>query len=160
MKAAETIIAWNASTDGTDVTECHSERMAPPGSVAVGPVLIDEGGPYWTTPYYSTAGAAYAMRRKIFGLPQQMHVLRDWYMLVYSYGIHPYVAHRAFLLIDEYQTIIKRMGFGPAPGEPGHDPYAGYGRAIELPVPSLQIRRTGRATHFWPQAQGGDDEDD
>ena len=29
------------------------------------------------------------------------------YLLVYTNGIDPYIAHRAFLLIDEYQTIIK-----------------------------------------------------
>ena len=77
--------------------------------------------------------------------------MRDWYMLVYSYGIDPYLAHLAFLLIDEYQTIIKNMGFGPAKGELGHDPDVGYGRAIVAPKPSVNIVRQGRVTHFWPE---------
>jgi hypothetical protein len=30
------------------------------------------------------------------------------------YGLHPYVVHQAFLLIDEYQEVIKANGWGPA----------------------------------------------
>ena len=145
MKAAQTLIAWNAITD--------KNGKAPAGSIAVGP-LVGEGEPDWAEPYRATGGAAYGARRKLrVAMSQQHQVLLDWYSLVYNYGIHPYVAHRAFLLIDEYQTIIKAIGFGPAKNEPGHDPNIGYGRAVNYPVPNLKVFTTGSATHFWPAAE-------
>jgi len=66
--------------------------------------------------------------------------LADWYLLVYTNGIDPYIAHRAFLLIDEYQAIIKSIGCGPARDEPSHG-----------------LRRTGKdACRDRRQAQPGD----
>jgi hypothetical protein len=133
MRAAEALIAWNGADDG--------------GAVAIGPLLRD-GEPDWARAYTCTGGAAHIERRSMSGCEQRLHVKRDWYLLVYVYGIDPYVAHRAFLLIDEYQAIIKEMGCGPARDEPGHDSDVGYGRAVVLPTPSLQIRQSGRATHL------------
>jgi hypothetical protein len=86
----------------------------------------------------------------MFGLPQQHQVMLDFYQLVYSYGLHPYVVHRAFLHIDEYQAVIKRMGCGPAKGELGHDPNISYGRVADFPVPEISERRIGPSFHVWP----------
>jgi hypothetical protein len=114
---------------------------------------MDEGD--WAGLYECTGGAAYVSRRNLTGVKQQFHVLRDYYVLVYTYGLHPYIVHRAFLLIDEYLAIIKDAGCGPDRDEPGHDPNVGYGRAVKYPIPELLIRQTGRATHFWPATAGG-----
>jgi hypothetical protein len=100
--------------------------------------------------YSASGGAAYVARRKLSKPEQEHQVMLDWYQLVYAYGLDPYIAHRAFLLIDEYQDVIKRMGCGPAKDEPGHDPGVSYGRAVQTPLPKLKITRTGPATHFWP----------
>jgi hypothetical protein len=81
-----------------------------------------------------------------------MHVMLDWYQLVYSYGLDPYIVHRAFLLIDEYQTVIKKYGMGPDRDEPGHDPGVCYGRTHSVPPSKIIIRQWGRGTHFWPAA--------
>lgn len=139
MKASEALIAWNNARD--------AYRKSPPGSIAVGPVVDSLD---WPRLYSSTGGAAYAARRKLFGASQQLAVLQDFYGLVYVYGLHPYVVHRAFLLIDEFQAVIKRGGYGPAKGEPGHDPDIPYGRCIDTVLPEVRVWRTGAATHFWP----------
>jgi hypothetical protein len=144
LKAANTLIAWN----GIDK---HNSK-APPGSIAIGP-LQEMHELDWTAPYECTGGAAYVERRTMFGMIQRHRVMLDWYQLVYVYGINPYVVHRAFLLIDEYQALIKDAGFGPAKDEPGHDPDAPYGRAVAYPVPTLKIFTAGRSTHFWPKAE-------
>lgn len=142
LKAANALIAWNSIDD-------HDSK-APPGSIAIGPLQtmheLD-----WAAPYYCTGGAAEVSRRKMAGMIQRYYVLLDWYRLVYDYGVLPYVAHRAFLLIDEYQALIKDAGFGPAKGEPGHDPNIPFGRAVNYQVPVLNIFTSGRATHFWPE---------
>jgi hypothetical protein len=140
MKAAETLILWNAAT----APGKEPWGDGPPGGVAIGPLNND------CRLYHASGGAAYVARRKLTGLPQQFHVLRDYYMLVYGYGLHPYVVHRAFLLIDEYQAIIKRMGCGPDKNEPGHDPNVGYGRCGYFANPELKIFDQGGFTHFWP----------
>jgi hypothetical protein len=147
LKAAATLIAWNGATNDLP-------RRAPPGSIAVGP-LQEPDEPDWTCGYECTGGAAYTGRRALSGLPQQFHVMLDWYQLVYSYGIHPYTAHRAFLLIEEYQTVIRRYGMSPDKGEPGygHPDTVGYGRTIIYPVPKLEIFRAGRSTQFWPTGE-------
>jgi hypothetical protein len=141
MKAAETLIAWN----GAGQSSVHG---GPPGGIGIGPLLF-EGDGDWTVPYDCTGGAAMVDRRHIKGAVQQAAVMRDWYELVYSYGIHPYVAHRAFLLIDEYQAVIKAWGMGPAKDEPGHDPTVGFGRSIRWRKPPLCIKQWGKGTHFW-----------
>ena len=142
MKAAKTLIAWS----GADAALPHE---APSGSIAIGP-LMQEGGRDWAQGYPCTGGAAYVYRRKLRGLAQQHEVMLDWHALVYSYGLDPYIVHRAFLLIDEYQTAIKARGRGPAKDEPGHDPTVPYGRTVEIKPPELKIFRAGGATHFWP----------
>jgi hypothetical protein len=48
-----------------------------------------------------------------------------------------------FLLIDEYQTVIKKYGMGPALDEPGHDPNVGHGRTHSMPPPNIIIRQWG-----------------
>jgi hypothetical protein len=150
MKAANTLLAWNGAEDHSE----YRSRRYPCGSVAVGPLQTTDE-PDWTRGYECTGAAAYVERRKLFGLPQQHHVMLDWYQLVYSYGIHPYTAHRAFLLIEEYQTIIRRYGMSPDKDEPGygHPDVTGYGRTFIYPVPVLKIFHTGRGTHFWPTGE-------
>jgi hypothetical protein len=123
MKASEAVIAWNGSTTHRD------EGQA--GSIAVGPLLFD-GDTDWTRPYFYTGGAA---------------VLRDFYALVFTYGLHPYLVHRALLHIDEYQDIIKAMGAGPDKDELGHDPDVGYAR-LDYPVPAVEEQRVERSFHF------------
>jgi hypothetical protein len=142
LKAANALIAWNSIDD-------HGSK-APPGSIAIGP-LQTKDEPDWAAPYQCTGGAAYMSRRTMTGAVQRHRVLLDWYQLVYAYGVLPYVAHRAFLTIDEYQALIKDAGFGPAKDEPGHDPNTPFGRAVIYPVPELKIFTSGRATHFWPE---------
>lgn len=141
MKAAETIILWNDSETPW--------RETPPGSVAVGPVWR-AGEANWTRGYRFNGGAGHTFRRSLTSLEQKFHVLRDFYELVYVFGLDPYLVHRAFLLIDEYQAITKDGGFGPAPGEIGHDPQFGYGRAVASPLPTVQRFQIGRSCHFWP----------
>ncbi|MBL8580342.1 MAG: hypothetical protein JNK47_24355 [Mesorhizobium sp.] len=139
MKASETIIAWN----GLD----NYRNEGRPGSIAVGPLLHDGDGD-WTRPYLYTGGAAEVYRRNISTKDQQFSVLRDFYSLAYVYGLHPYLVHRAFLHIDEYQDITKAMGAGPDENELGHDPNVGYGRS-SYPVPSVEERRLERSFHFF-----------
>ncbi|MCW5733491.1 MAG: hypothetical protein KIS73_05170 [Enhydrobacter sp.] len=143
MKAADTLIAW---TDFTDVS-----GKVPPGSIAVGPLLRDGEGD-WTDSYGYTGGAAHVHRRSLSDTEQATAVFQDYYMLVYSYGLHPYVVHRAFLHIDEYQEFIKSMGAGPDLGELGHDPSIMHGRSVAYPLPSVSERHIGRSFHFWPAA--------
>jgi hypothetical protein len=142
MKAAKTLIAWNSV--GLTIGK------APPGSIGIGPLIYRDDRDWVADLYDCTGGAAYTDRRKLKGAAQQHHVMLEWYTLVYSYGLHPYTVHRAFLLIDEYQAIIKAAGFGPARDEPGHDPNVCYGRTVHYPIPVLQIVYHGGTTHFWP----------
>jgi hypothetical protein len=76
MKANNTLIAWN-SIKPLDEWEQRARR-APPGSIAVGPLLQHEE-PDWSRPYSCTGGAAYSSRQKLFGASQQLEVLKDWY---------------------------------------------------------------------------------
>jgi hypothetical protein len=146
LKASETLIAWTpADSEPTGKT-----FKAPAGSIAVGPIIDDWD---WAYPYSCTGGAAWVHRRYLHGMAQQLAVMRDWYQLVYSEGLHPYIVHRAFLLIDEYQTMIKQWGCGPDKGEPGHDPNVLYGRCVVLPTPELIVKQTKWATHFWPTGE-------
>jgi hypothetical protein len=103
--------------------------------------LQDPDEPDWTELYDSTGGAAYVGRRKMFGLVQQMHVMLDWYQLVYSYGLDPYIVHRAFLLIDEYQTVIKNMAWGQLATNPATIP------ASAMAEPILCRRRTSSSAN-------------
>jgi hypothetical protein len=142
MKAAETLIAWN------DAEPNQPDGCGPPGSIGIGPLLIP-GEDDWTRRYGNTSGAAEYKRRDQSGVVLERELMSDWYMLVYSYGLHPYLVHRAFLLIDEFQAIIKHRDLGPASDEPGHDPNGGgCGRTVHWPLPKLLITETGRATHF------------
>jgi hypothetical protein len=96
MKASEAIIAWNG------LGSYRNEGR--PGSIAVGPLLRD-GDSDWTRPYLYTGGAAEVQRRKLSKKDQQFSVLRDFYSLVYVYGLHPYLVHRALLHVDEYKIL-------------------------------------------------------
>ena len=138
MKASEAVIAWNGSTTHRD------EGQA--GSIAVGPLLFD-GDTDWTRPYFYTGGSAEVYRRNLPEKDQQFAVLRDFYALVFTYGLHPYLVHRALLHIDEYQDIIKAMGAGPDKDELGHDPDVGYAR-LDYPVPAVEEQRVERSFHF------------
>jgi len=144
MRAGNTLILWNAGDHKPPIGD------APPGSSAVGALETEDGCWSHMHGYSGSGGAAYVARRNLPKSDQERQVMLDWYQLVYTYALDPYVVHRAFLLIDEYQDIIKRMGCGPAKDEPGHDPEVSHGRAVQLPVPNLKIVRTGPATHFWP----------
>ncbi|MEZ0019816.1 hypothetical protein [Sinorhizobium fredii] len=141
MKASNALIAWNPTG--------LSDNSRPPGGVAIGPLLTQDQ-PDWTIGYECTGGAAWANRRKLFGMPQRFNVMMDWHQLVYSYGIHPYVAHRAFLFIEEYQAIIRQAGAGPDKDEPGHDQSIPYGRCAPYKLPSIQVRAIGQSFHVWP----------
>jgi hypothetical protein len=145
IKANNVLVAWN----GADDADQALIRGAPAGAVAVGPLLHD-GEADWTAGYMCTGGAAEVDRRKMNGMPLRFYVMRDWYELVYGYGLHPFVVHTAFLHIEEYQKIIKEMGMGPGRGEFGHDPDVGYGRSVSYPVPEIEIRRIGQSVHVWP----------
>lgn len=150
MKAAKTLIAWTPAR--VEPISSPRLRAAPPGSVGISPLLRWTDSD-WTSAYYCTGGAAEVHRRKLFGRAQQFEVMMEWYALVYGYGLSPYVVHRAFLLIDEYQSAPKARGWGPARDEPGHDPNIGHGRAISVPPPEIDIHYGDGATHFWPTKQ-------
>lgn len=141
MKAAEALIAWNSVED--------ADGKMPPGSVAIGPLLRDNEGD-WTDGFTNTGGAAEMHRRTLTRQDQELAVLKDFYLLVYSYGLAPYVVHRAFLHIDEFQTVIKSMGAGPSRGEHGHDPEVSYGRSSQSPVPKVTEMRIGRSVRISP----------
>jgi hypothetical protein len=148
MKAAETLIAWNAINH-----ERREHCVGPAGSIVVGPLLRDVNAMDWTQPYGCTGGAALTYRHKLRGIEQEREVLMDFYKLVYSYGLQPYVVHRAFLHIDEYQKMIKLFGLGPDRGEVGHDPQAHYGRVISTEVPEVDERHAHGGIHIWPTGQ-------
>ncbi|MBX5001874.1 hypothetical protein HJB72_28540 [Rhizobium lentis] len=145
IKAKDAMIAWNGADSRL------ADPSSPPGSVAVGP-LINAHESDWTRGYLYSGGAAHTNRRTMTGAEQRFQVMRDWYELVYGYGLHPFVVHTAFLRIDEYQEIIKEMGMGPDRGELGHDPEVGYGRAGDFPVPEIDINHIGQSVHVWPRA--------
>src|SRR5262245_15600200 len=113
IKAADALIAWNGIDD-------VGRQDSPPGAIAIGPLLEEDEGD-WAGCYENTGGAAHVFRRDMRDMEQKLAVMSDWYMLVYGYGINPYLAHRAFLLIDEYQAVIKQIGLGPDRSELGHD---------------------------------------
>jgi hypothetical protein len=122
MKAVDTLIAWNGLSCG------HHGR---PGSVAVGPYR-GETSFIWQYDY-TDGGRVFVWGRRLRGMGLQLRILAEWQMLVYSYGIDPEVAHRAFLLIDEYRAAIGpgfRSGVGPGP--------------------EIEIVKEGRVTHFHP----------
>jgi hypothetical protein len=147
LKVSNTVIAWNSVEGGDPI------RKAPPGSVAVGPWLDADGEHYeprWTQPYPYTGGAADADRRKLFGASSERAILLDFYQLVYSYGLNPYVVHRAFVHIEEFANAIKREGMRPDKGEAGHDPEVGYGRCWPWPLPEIEIKHLGPSVHVWP----------
>lgn len=138
MKASEAIIAWNGLEDFRH--EGH------PATIGIGPLLFD-GDSDWTRPYLYTAGAAEAKRRHLNGVDQQFAVLKDFHTLVYLYGLDPYLVHRAFLHIDEYQDIMRSEGAGPAEDEHGHTPDGGHGRK-NYDVPSVEEHQVERSHHF------------
>lgn len=140
MKASETIIAWNNGA-------YSREGLAPPGSLSVGPLRKAD----WTAHYIYSGGAAHVARRDMEGFEQRFHVMRDYYELVYGFGLDPFVVHTAFLHIDEYQEIIKEMGLGPDKGEHGHDPHVGFGRAGDFKKPDIEVKRVGETVHVWPK---------
>lgn len=142
INAKNTLIAWNSVDEGGE--------GVPAGAVAIGPLLNDEESD-WTDGYCFTGGAAEVARRGMTSEEQLFYVMRDWYELVYGYGLHPFIVHTAFLQIEEYQIIIKDMGMGPDKGELGHDPYVGYGRSVAYPVPEIDVRRIGRSVHVYPK---------
>lgn len=127
IKASKALIAWQAS-DGKDHLLGHD---APPGSVAVGPLLTRHESFDWTEPFSYTGGASELFRRKLSDTRQKLEVMSDYYILTYQYGIDPYVVHRAFLHIEEYVDWIKKISCGPAKHEPCHDPETPYGRILD-----------------------------
>ncbi len=140
MKASEAIIAWNALDD------FRSEGR--PGSIAVGPLLYDGDGD-WTRPYLYTGGAAEVHRRTLSDRDQQFFILRDFYTLVYVYGLHPDLVHKAFMHIDEYQDIAEAAGALSGKSDKDDGPKREVGHR-EYPVAAIEERRVGRSFHFWP----------
>lgn len=132
MKADYTMIAWNGGN------QRGPGDQSPAGAVAVGPFdKKNEAGPDWISIYNYSFGA-------------RRDPLVDYYRLTYSYNADPYVVHRALLLIDEYQAVIKKIGLGPAPGEYGHDPYVSYGTSVPRLLPKIRELRIGPSYKFWP----------
>jgi hypothetical protein len=141
MKAAETYIVWEP-VRSDDYTP--RPGRAPPGSMALGPlndIAWDEG-------YMASGGCAYVYRREP-KCDQDYEVLHDWFRLVHTYGLDPYLVHLGFLHIDEYQTITKNAGCGPDRGELGHDPDFGFGRVCRR-RPIVHQHHADGAWHFWP----------
>jgi len=81
------------------------------------------------------------------------HVLFTAFTLVLVDDVSPYIVHRALLLVEEYQALIKDASLSPAEGEPG---YAGDGFFFFTgdPVP-LKIFTKNGAVHFWPETTEG-----
>lgn len=142
ISACRAIIAWN-----------WEKRVgeAPQGAVGIGP-YFGQAEPDWTQPYDCTGGAAYVFRRELSGVEQDFYVMRDFYMLIQGYGLDPHLVHRAFLELEEFQTIIEAMGFRAGSDELGHDLENGYRSYCRSPIPKLRIFERLGAVHVWPMA--------
>jgi hypothetical protein len=83
MKASKTLIAWNG------VEDTPARLSAPPGSIAIGP-LLQSGEGDWAALYACTGGAAYSKRERKNGDAIQFCVYRDAPRLSYpkSLSIH------------------------------------------------------------------------
>jgi hypothetical protein len=98
MKAHDALIAW------TPVHTTHRPKTI--GQVKVGPLLHD-GGEDWSKLFAFTGGAAQVDRRKWRGAKSVAQVFIEFHTLVVRDGIDPQVAHKAFLVIDEYAEAIS-----------------------------------------------------
>jgi hypothetical protein len=140
ISACRAMIAWNSENRNLE---------APQGAVGIGP-YFGRGEADWTEPYDCTGGAAYVFRRELSGVEQDFHVMRDFYMLIHDYGLDPRLVQRAFLELDEFQTIISAMRRGPNKDEPGLEPEVEHERCYRNPMPKLQIFERLGAVHVWP----------
>jgi hypothetical protein len=144
IKTSNAVIAWTGLHKRPSV-----RKTAPAGSVAVGRF---QDHAQWSEVYESSGGAALTRRRNLRGIAERFEIMFDWYHLVYVYCIDLYVAHRAFLEIDEYQTIIKERDCGPDKDEPGYDPDIGHRRLGASFKPELKVfRGAGGSLHVWPK---------
>lgn len=144
LPASRALIAWDRLRDDPG-NDCAAH------AVAVGHLLRGEM-PDWTDGYDCTAGAANVVRRDMTGDRQRVEVMLDWYMLVYTYGVDPRVAHRAFLNIAEFQEMIKERGIGPDKNEPGYDPDVGFGRMTRSDTDTPTTRKFWHSEHVFPPA--------
>ncbi len=149
LTASDAVIAWTGNGEAP-----APGKTAPPGSIAVGPF---SAGARWADAHNHTGGAVYARRRKLRGVSQRFGVMCNWYQLVYVHGIDPYIAHRAFLEIEDYLEIIKEREWGPGEDEPGYDPEIGPGRVGALPRPAIEvIPGDGGSILVWPKGTNRD----
>jgi hypothetical protein len=95
MKAHEALIAWTPRDSGNPTA----------GQVKVGRLLRDGEGD-WTDPFSFTGGAAYMRVRSLRGPESVSQLFIDFHTMVVRDGIDPQVAHRAFLVIDDYAERI------------------------------------------------------
>ena len=146
MKARDTVIAWNG--DSRCDPPAGRPGKAPPLSLAVGPNLREQEGDW--VGLYGQSGGSGSWYNRCNVKDQRLLVMSDFWMLVFEYGLDAYLVHRAFCLIDEYVAHTKRLGAGPAKGEPGHDPEYGYGRCTHAAPTPIIIKHIGRSWHFWP----------
>lgn len=101
MKTKDALIAW------TPDQEWHGDDPSR-GRVEVGPLLTD-GVRDWTLHpfrYDMTGGAAHVDRRTMPAWQAIAMLFIDFHTMVVRDGIHPQVAHEAFLKIDEYRERI------------------------------------------------------
>lgn len=84
MKYAEVMIAWNPDTD----------------QIRVGPGTDVSG---WSDGYQCTVGACFSDTHKMTHEQLSWQVFMEFNAIVVAGEIEPKVAHRAFLVIDEYR---------------------------------------------------------
>ena len=101
MRAHKALIAWTPA--GLPKGGLHTSTI---GMVAIGPVPEREGTD-WTADYSMTGGAAFAGREKMLGVKSIARLMVDFHTIVVRDGIDPRVAHKAFLVIDEYRKVIS-----------------------------------------------------
>lgn len=88
-------------------------------------------------------------RRTLPETEQRFLVMRDYMLLVYTYGIDPHVVYRAFWNISEFQEIVRDGGMAPDRGEPGYDPSVGHGRLVNSP--EIDEHRFWHSVHVFPR---------
>lgn len=98
------VIAWDFD---------HNSTGNAIAAVAVGYQSWRCGAPQWLDGYAMTTGAVYSSRDELTESERKIAVLSDYFMLTYVYGVHPYVATRAFMNIKEFRDAIESSPLGP-----------------------------------------------
>lgn len=100
MRATKAMIAY------TPTFWLDGPKSKTRGQVQIGP-LLNAGDADWTKPYAFTVGAKDIARRHYPPDRSRAALFIDFHTMVVRDGIDPQVAHRAFLLIDEYRNAIS-----------------------------------------------------